>query len=199
MSETTEVLDPPSSVPEQQTWLWFKKIMLATQFFIDRKPVAFEPLDGNIGVLRIAASDPQAAGLLAAASAKRGGIVLIDETLFDALKKKHPFKLPEPRSKPHVLRAFNPEPPSLRPKNQNGAAAGAASQISGRVGVGLVGGGGTDAESGKMAPVPAPPPAAPGEFIPATKRKSEIKMPVIKKASGRSLHSLAPETDAPAE
>jgi hypothetical protein len=212
----TETLDAeqPASAPtvnlqaESHTptieFIFFKKVLFSTTYYVNGKPVQFEPLDRNLGVLRIAANDPVSSALTASARANggkgRGGIVAIDELTYEDLKKNLPFRSPEPKSSQQGLRVA----PTMPPKNQKPLQRGdggvvvakpfaRAHPISSGDGV-AVGGGGTVADSGKAATDPVPAPDHHGEFHPATGRK-HIKMPVIKKAAGRSLVSLTPTED----
>lgn len=200
-SELPQPKDAPESSPPTNGFLWFKKVLNNMAYFVNGKPVQFEALDRNLGVLKIASDDPLASALTASARANggkgRGGIVAIDEATFFELKKNLPFRLPEPKSSQQGLRVA----PTLPPKNQKLPPRGdggvvvakpfaRAHSISSGDGV-AVGGVGTVADSGKAATDPIPAPAPPGEFRPATGKK-HMKMPVIKKASGRSLVSLNP-------
>lgn len=177
-------------------YLFFKKIFLSQIYFVGKKPVHFEPLDRNLGVLKISTSDPVAAALTASARANggkgRGGIVAIDEPTYDDLKKNLPFKLPALKSSLRVAPVLPPKSQKLPPQGDGGVVVAKpfarAHSVSSGDGV-TVGGGGTVADPGTAATAPVPAPAPPGEFRPATGKK-HIKMPVIKKASGRSLVSL---------
>lgn len=184
--------------------LYFKKVFFSTTYYVNGKPVQFEPLDRNFGVLKISASDPVASALIASARANggkgRGGIVAITEQEAEELKKKLPFKSPAVKSSPPSLRVVPTQPPKSQkqpPRGDGGVVVAnpfpRARQISGGDGV-AVGGGGTIVSPGKAAIAPAPfqePATPPGEFRPATGKKY-MKMPVLRKASGRSLVSLNP-------
>ncbi len=181
------------------------------QFFINGKPVPFEQLDRNLGVLKIASDDPVAAALTASARANggkgRGGIVAIDEEIFSELKKNLPFKPLAPKSLQQKLRVLQTEPPRKSKAEAGRQSADAANVVvvrpfrAGSISSGdgvAVGGVGAGDDSGKVSPVPVPaiPPLAapPGEFRPATGKKN-FRMPVTKKPTGRSLSGATDEPE----
>ena len=182
----TAVIEPPPTNPTSNgEYLYFRKVLANMPFYVDRKPVMFEPLDRNMGVLKISAHDPTTSALLATAKANRGGVVVIDEETYETLKKKLPFKPLAQRLLRPKLQVFQNQVPR-KAKPQSEVAAGTRRISSGPSGVGSVGGGGTDASAGTPASDPVPPPPAPGEFRPAVGRKN-FKMPVLKKPTGNSL------------
>jgi hypothetical protein len=184
----TTAEETPAAAPP--AFAYFKKVMANMKLHVAGKPVEFELLDRNLGVLKLPVSDPLVAPLTAAANARRGGIVLIDAAMYEDLKKNLPFKLLPPKSPPRALRVAPTEAPraSQSQPSRSGAAA-VVDSVFRRTGVGSVGGGGAGDGAGTPKPVPAPAPAAPGEFRPATGNKS-VRIPVLKKPSGQSLVSL---------
>lgn len=196
MSETT--MEAPAPVEAvNHSFTFFKKVLNNLPFYVDGQPVQFEALDKNRGVLKISALDPRVPVLNAAAAARKGGIVLIDEPTYEELKKKLPLPLLAPRSPPSNLRVAPVSPPKALqagspPRPRSGVAAAADSvfvptkRISSGIGVGPVGGGGTGEGAGTPAPVPAP--ALPGEFKPATGKK--YPTPRLRKATGNSLNPV---------
>ena len=182
----TAVIEPPPTNPTSNgEYLYFRKVLANMPFYVDRKPVMFEPLDRNMGVLKISAHDPTTSALLATAKANRGGVVVIDEETYETLKKKLPFKPLAQRLLRPKLQVFqNQVPRKAKPQSEVAAE---ASRISSRVsGVDSAVGSGTDAGAGTQASVPVPPPVPAGEFRPAVGKKN-FKMPVLKKPTGNSL------------
>ena len=180
--------DPPSHV-------YFKKFNTGLPFYVERQRVAFEPLDRNFGVLKISPLDPIVPGLMAAATAKRGGVSLISEAQYEELKKKLPLRSLAPKLPPPRLRvaptgppkSLKPGGPLVSPARGNAVAADSVfvrnrtNRVSDGIGVGPVGGGGAGEGAGTPMPVPAsvPPPA--GEFRPAVGKK--YKTPVTRKSA----------------
>jgi len=182
VTETSPIPTNPTSNGE---YLYFRKVLANMPFYVNRQPVMFEPLDRNMGVLKISAHDPATAALLATAKANRGGVVVIDGATYEELKKKLPFKPLAQRLLRPKLQVFqNQVPRKAKPQSEVAAE---ASRISSRVsGVDSAVGSGTDAGAGTQASVPVPPPVPAGEFRPAVGKKN-FKMPVLKKPTGNSL------------
>lgn len=172
---------------------YFKKVLANMAFFVNGQKVPFEMLDQNLGVAVFEEGTEFAEGCASAAKAKRGGIVLIDEQIYDDLKKKYPFTPFAPKLKKPRLSVFNQTVQS-RPQNQPSqqksvvVAAGKSSTGSSSEAqrVGLVGGGEGAGGAGT--------PSAPQPFAPATVRKPKAgKAPVIKRSNSRSLEGGVPE------
>lgn len=99
---------------------FFKKELVSNPFFVDNKPVQFEVnTSTNQGVLKFddTKDDPTLiAALKIAISERRGGIVLIDEQEYEAIKKNTTGRLSAAFSPPEKLRAMQP----LAPKRKAG-------------------------------------------------------------------------------
>lgn len=157
---------------------WFKKVNVALPFFVKGKAVKFEALGGNIGVGVFDAEKDaeQIAAMDAAAEVKKGGIVPIDEDLYQDLKKNHPWT-PLKRGSQPALRIWDSKPRGLsRPVAKESAAldssAGGPRGSAEAVVAGVE-------SAGKS-------PTAPASFAPAMKKKSEFKGPVLRPpASGQ--------------
>ncbi len=187
-----EIIPPVTPQPKPSTTLYFKKVLASMGFYINRVQVPFEHLAQNTGVLKIDASDPAAPVLTAAAKANRGGIVAISEEEYEGLKKKLPFNPLAIKSRQPKLRILQTEPPR-RPSPASAPVA-AVEPISGRAGVGPVGGRGTGEGTGMPAPAPVPPALTEPSFKPAVGPKN-YKTPVLKKTDSRSLSGGIPEPE----
>lgn len=116
----------------QTRHVYFKKAMVDRPFAVDKKPVRFEVLGENTGVIEL---DPEkdaaiVAALEKAAHDKRGGIVKIDAARYEELKKKLMVYAPSgrvpKRNDIRIAPTQAPKPKSNQPEqqNQNGNAAG---------------------------------------------------------------------------
>lgn len=121
---------PPVGYAARPSYRYYRKELLSNYFYVEGKPVAFEPLDGNRGVLK---ADPrQHAKLIAAldqaASEQKGGIVRITYEEYVEKKNRFPFNPSSPsaqRFKDEKLKiaprpgmqgkAFRPPPPKVNP------------------------------------------------------------------------------------
>ena len=186
----------PAAPASNGEYVYFQKVIASMPFYVNRVPVAFEPLARNMGVLKLSANDPLVPALTASAKANRGGIVMIDGAVYEELKKKLPFNPLAQKSRQHVLQAL-PSPGAPRSKNTVVAnvAADNPNRISGKGnGVAPVGGRGTGERAGTLSPAPVPQSDTVAEFQPATGKKN-FKMPVIKKTDSRSLSGGVEEID----
>lgn len=194
---------PQAPQPPKKVLIHFKKVLFSSPIFISGKPVPFEPVAGNEGVIQLDEAHELVAPLSRYANERRGGIVSINAEEYEEAKKKEPLPGFGRKSPPQKLKVFNPHLPlSRKAKEQsrdqnrvNQAVPPAASAAdrkvfngaSGGGAVGVGGGSGPDA-AGQPASEPTPQPA----FKPATARQSEMKMPVTKKTNSRSLSGGVP-------
>lgn len=104
---------------------YLKKELASNPFYVDNKPVQFEVnTSTNQGVFRFddTKDDPNLlAALKIAISERRGGIVLIDEEQYEAIKKNTTGKVFAAFSPPEKLRAMVPQ--GRTRQNQQAAAA----------------------------------------------------------------------------
>lgn len=114
----------PSPAPPIAAKRYYYKELYSNTWYIGGKPVEFEQLDGNRGVLALDASNPLVAGLDAAAQEQVGGIVKISEEEFFSKKNHYPFKsksqevlqvAPRVDNQGTKGRAFIPPPPQESP------------------------------------------------------------------------------------
>ena len=200
--------DQPAPQQSQRIKVYFRKVLFSSPIFISGKPVPFQPVPINEGVIALDSADALVEPLSKLAAANRGGIVSITAEDYEEAKKKAQLPTSARRFPPQKLKTFNPIlPPVQKPKPQgqpNGgpvrvaqaaASVAAKSENFSRVGVGSVGGGGPDA-AGQSASAPTPSPVT---FKPATARQSEMRMPVTKKTNSRSLSGGVPEPEGQPE
>lgn len=184
---------PPPPTPAKPTTdkansLFFKKVMFQTPLFVEKQKVNFEPLGGNIGVIMVEPLSPLATALTTLALANRGGVVAIDESIYDDLKKKQPLLASLKKSKPQRVQVLQTPNPFVR-KSRSVAAGVAPAVDKQSASSGVLGRGGESADAG--AGIPASAPAANG-FKPATGTK-QFRMPVTKQTTSRSLEGGEPD------
>lgn len=140
--------------------IYLKKELASNPFFYDNKPVQFEVnTSTNQGVLKFddTKDDPNLiAALKVAISERRGGIVLIDEEQYDAIKKNTTGRVSAAFSPPAKLRAMQP----LGKPNRNQAAAAADDRRENHV------------QNNDPFPGDAPPLAPTTPFVPASSKAS---------------------------
>lgn len=193
-TEETTVAEPAVTPPAQSNgdWLFFKKIFVNQGYFVDEKPVHFETLDRNIGVIKISPSNPVAAALLSSAKANILGIIKIDAVTYEDLKKKLPFNPLAQRFKRQVLQAV-PDHSSWRKRAEAAVAAVDPKELATDTGVVSVGGGSGGAVEGAGTP-PAVPTPPPGEFKPAVGKKN-ARTSILRKPTGASSSGGIPEPE----
>lgn len=111
--------EPPAKIaPIAPADVFFKKVMVNMPFIVAGQRVGFEVLDKNTGVIRLHTHRDTAVvvALTAAANARKGGIVLIDEAQYESLKKKLPLTTSAQRSKPQRLQVWRGPQPIKRPQ-----------------------------------------------------------------------------------
>lgn len=118
---TTQNPPSPASPPPAPpiTKRYYYKELYSNAWYIEGKPVPFEQLDGNRGILELDLTDPLVAGLDQAAKDQVGGIVRITEQEYHSKKNRFPFKgnRPQellevaPRADRPMGKAFRPPPP----------------------------------------------------------------------------------------
>lgn len=164
----------------------FKKVNVALPFFFNGKPVRFEALGGNVGIITLnaPADDELIAALDQAADARRGGVVPITAQERDELKKNPPLTRSKRDSQP-AIRVWNDKPRALNrgldesavpkialPRPASTLPSGSGSETTSGVGGSF---------RGSAAPVAKGDAASPGKpaaFAPALQRKSEGKNPL---------------------
>lgn len=125
-------LGPPESKPKNMKH--FKKVNVALPFFVNKRPVPFNSVGGNIGVLALdpAKDGELIAALEAAAQAHRGGIVEIDADIAENIKKNPPFSPFEQRLQKNAIRLWEQHPPRpVRATGGNAAATVNQSSVAG--------------------------------------------------------------------
>lgn len=108
----------------EQNLVYFQKEILGNAFIVQGKPVPFEPLDGNRGVIALNPATDATTIEALNKSAGRMGIIKISAQEYEDLKKNHPFNPSQPQyhrgNMP--LRVF----PTRQPKGFGHEAAGVA-------------------------------------------------------------------------
>lgn len=103
--ETQQPPPPPTGPPLPTGQLvYFKKTIANMAFFVNKKPVPFEMIGGNIGVIKLdsARHEDLVSGLLAAAQGHKGGVSIIDAETYADLKKNLPYVPSVPKSQPSI-------------------------------------------------------------------------------------------------
>lgn len=126
-TQTNQQPNPPTAAPPAPAKHYYYKELFSNAWYIGGKPVQFEQLDGNRGVLALDAGDPLIAGLDQAAREQVGGIVRISaeeyakkKSLFPLRERKQETLQVAPRAdqiKKPSGKAFRPPAPQESPES----------------------------------------------------------------------------------